>query len=82
MTSCSARCPPCVGIAPAFAQLAKDHEGSVVFIKVDVDKADDVSADCKISAMPTFLFYKNGEKVDELVGASEAQLKEKVAKNK
>ena len=34
-------------------------------IKVDVDEAADIAQDCGISAMPTFQFYKNSERVSE-----------------
>ena len=54
---------------------------SVVFIKIDVDEADELAELLGVSAMPTFKFFKNGEQVDELVGASEAKLKEMIKKN-
>ena len=53
----------------------------VVFIKIDVDEAEDVAESCGISAMPTFKFYKGGEQVDELVGASEQKLKDIIKKH-
>ena len=36
---------------------------NVVFLKVDVDEAEDVAAEYNISAMPTFVFLKDGKKV-------------------
>ena len=49
---------------------------------MDVDDADDVAAQCGIQAMPTFHFYKGGAKIDEMMGADQATLVSKVAKNK
>jgi len=74
-------CPPCVMIGPKYVALS-EVETSVTFFKVDVDAADDVAAHVGISCMPTFKFYKNGECVETLEGASEAKLKELVAKYK
>ncbi|XP_030609184.1 thioredoxin-like [Archocentrus centrarchus] len=72
-------CGPCKQIAPKYKLMAEDPANSnVIFLKVDVDEAEDVSSFCKISCMPTFQFYKNGEKVHEFSGANEATLKEKV----
>ena len=39
---------------------------NVVFLKVDVDEAEDVAQEYNISAMPTFIFLKNGQKVKDL----------------
>ncbi|KAG9463221.1 hypothetical protein GDO78_022186 [Eleutherodactylus coqui] len=49
-------------IAPFFEELSKKYP-DVVFIKVDVDDAQDVALHCDIKCMPTFHFYKNGERV-------------------
>ena len=38
----------------------------VVFLKVDVDECEDIAMENQISAMPTFLFLKNGQKVGTL----------------
>ncbi|MGH0169883.1 UNVERIFIED_CONTAM: hypothetical protein FKN15_057835 [Acipenser sinensis] len=42
--------------------LAEEHK-DVVFLKVDVDEAQDVAEMCNVSSMPTFQFFKNGQKV-------------------
>ena len=59
------RCPPCKAIAPEIEKLsAEEGNGAVVFLKVDVDKAEDAAADNGISAMPTFIFFKKESKVN------------------
>ena len=50
------------------------------FAKIDVDAVPDVAAELGIRAMPTFLLFKNGEKVDELLGANPAGLQSLVQK--
>ena len=49
-------------IAPKIEQMAGEM-ANVVFLKVDVDEAEDVAQEYNISAMPTFVFLKNGQKV-------------------
>jgi len=68
-------------IAPVFEKMASENP-DITFVKVDVDEADDVAAECGIQAMPTFQFYKDGSKVDEFRGANTAQLQALVAKHK
>ncbi|MGL4568767.1 MAG: thioredoxin family protein [Fusobacteriaceae bacterium] len=36
--------------------------------KIDVDKNSELSSDHKIKSIPTILIFKNGEKIDQLVG--------------
>ncbi|XP_014844338.1 PREDICTED: thioredoxin-like [Poecilia mexicana] len=72
-------CGPCRMIGPVFEKLAEDSANKdVIFLKVDVDEASDVSQKCGIRCMPTFQFYKNGEKVDEFTGPNEKKLTEKI----
>jgi thioredoxin 1 len=75
------RCGPCRFIGPIFEQLAKENP-EAEFVKCDVDEADDVAGACGVRAMPTFQFYRNGEKIEELMGADQNKLKELVAKHK
>jgi len=74
-------CGPCQRIGPEFVKMA-DAYPDCVFIKVDVDENEETSAACQIKCMPTFQFYKNGSKVEEMSGADPAKLKALVEKHK
>lgn len=66
-------CGPCKTIAPTIAKYSEEYT-TAKFFKVDVDEASDVAQELGIRAMPTFLFFKNGEKVGEVVGANARQI--------
>jgi len=74
-------CGPCQFIAPKFAELGEANP-DCEFVKVDVDANDETAAACGIEAMPTFQFYKGGEKIFEMSGADIEKLTEKVAELK
>ncbi|WEW60894.1 thioredoxin trx1 [Emydomyces testavorans] len=61
-------CGPCNAIAPKVTELSEKYP-DVGFYKVDVDEVSDVAQELGVRAMPTFVFFKNGEKVDEVLGA-------------
>merc|ERR1711894_56030 len=73
-------CGPCKMISPVLEEM-EAQMSNVKFLKVDVDEAEDVAVHYQISAMPTFIFIKNGQRVADLMGANADKLKELVAKN-
>lgn len=70
-------CPPCQRIAPFFEQLPAKFPRAV-FLKVDVDRCAETASAQGISAMPTFIFYKNRTRIDRLQGADPSSLENKV----
>ncbi|GAA5860534.1 hypothetical protein JCM3774_006200 [Rhodotorula dairenensis] len=66
-------CGPCHAIAPVFEKLASQYP-SATFLKVDVDKAQDVARAYRVTAMPTFAFVKHERKVHEVKGANAAAI--------
>ncbi|KAK9883962.1 hypothetical protein WA026_004899 [Henosepilachna vigintioctopunctata] len=70
-------CGPCQRIAPVFQQLSVKYVNAV-FLKIDVDKCQETAATQGVSAMPTFIFYRNRTKVDRLQGADATALENKI----
>jgi len=68
-------CGPCKMIAPKLEELAVEQSASLVVLKVDVDECQELAEEYSISSMPTFIFIKNGKKVDEFSGANLEKLK-------
>jgi len=75
-------CAPCRMIAPLVEEIANDKEGSLKVAKMDVDNNPEVAAKYGIRSIPTLLIFKNGEVVDQLVGAvPKTMLESKVDKH-
>ncbi|KAJ1921137.1 hypothetical protein IWQ60_006828 [Tieghemiomyces parasiticus] len=67
-------CGPCKTIAPIFAKLSETY-GNIKFVKVDVDDVAEVAQAYSVTAMPTFLSFKDGSVVGEpLRGANPSAL--------
>ncbi|KAK3358506.1 thioredoxin-like protein [Lasiosphaeria ovina] len=58
-------CGPCKIIAPMYAQLARQLSipSYLAFAKIDVDAVQPVAQEYGISAMPSFLFFKDSKRV-------------------
>jgi len=75
-------CGPCKAIAPIFEQLATSHSqpGRLAFAKVDVDQNSDISQQYGVTAMPTFLVFKNGTVADTIRGANPSAIRSAVSR--
>lgn len=72
-------CGPCRALAPALAGVAKNYDGRLKVVKVNIDDAQQLAAGYRIRSVPTLMFFKSGEAVDVLVGLPPASaLREKL----
>lgn len=62
-------CGPCKQMAPVIEKLAGSYKDRVKFYKVDVDANSAVAAKYNVNSIPTFIFFKNGKRVDSYTGA-------------
>lgn len=62
-------CGPCKAMAPALEQVAKEMQGKVKVVKLDVDQNPAVTGKYGIRAMPTLILFKNGQVTAQHTGA-------------
>ena len=62
-------CGPCRAVAPHFDALAAEYDGRVRFAKCDVDSNQEIAARLDVRAMPTFLAFRDGKVVAQMLGA-------------
>lgn len=63
-------CGPCKMLGPIIEEVAKGFEGKVKVVKVNIDEHSVVATKYKIMSIPTLYFFKKGEVVDQIVGAT------------
>ncbi len=61
-------CGPCRKFAPIFSDLENKYT-TVTFLKVDCDESPDLATAFGVSALPTFVFLRDGKKVGSVKGA-------------
>ena len=63
-------CGPCRQIGPALEEISVDLQGKVKIVKVNVDENPGIASTYGIRSIPTLLVFKNGERVDQKIGAA------------
>jgi len=66
-------CGPCLMVSPIYDELAKEY-GNFKFCKINVDENPATANKYNIMSIPMQMFFANGEKVDELLGAVPEQV--------
>ncbi len=74
-------CGPCQALAPILDKLATEFKGKVSIGKCDIDENPDIAGEYGVMAVPTLLFIKNGQVVDQHAGLlPESNLRQRLSK--
>ncbi len=72
-------CAPCLRVAPIVEELADEYKGRMKVAKVNVDDGQKTATDYGVMSIPTLMFFKGGQVVEQIVGAvGKAELKRKI----
>ncbi|MHB8586812.1 MAG: thioredoxin [Thermoplasmatota archaeon] len=75
-------CGPCLRIAPIVEQLSNELEPKVTFGKLNTDENLDTSRKFGVMSIPTLIIFKNGQRVDQIVGlVPKDALRERILKH-
>jgi len=75
----AAWCGPCRMISPTVEELSKEYSGKLKVLKLNTDENSEIASQYKIMGIPTIMFFKDGVKLDQIVGVvPKQQLKEKI----
>lgn len=74
-------CGPCKMLGPTVEEISKEYEGKLKVGKLNVDDNSRMASQYGIMSIPSLLFFKGGQVVDQLVGAvPKKQLTDKLDK--
>ncbi|MDX6345554.1 MAG: thioredoxin 1 [Streptomyces sp.] len=62
-------CPPCRQLAPVLAEVAREEEGRLKVVVLDVDTNPVTQSAYGVLSMPTLMVFRAGEPVKSMVGA-------------
>ena len=62
-------CGPCRMVSPIYDKLSEEYDGKFKFCKVNVDENQRTAMKYQIMSIPMQMFFADGEKVDEILGA-------------
>jgi thioredoxin 1 len=62
-------CGPCMMVSPIYDKLSEEYEGRFKFCKMNVDENQHTAVKYQIMSIPMQMFFNDGEKVDEILGA-------------
>ena len=66
-------CGPCKQLAPILDEVEKNHEGEVIFQRIDVDQNTDLAQEFRIESIPTLMFITPEGEFQMLVGLQDAE---------
>lgn len=75
-------CGPCKAIAPVYEQLSAQlsRPNKITFTKINTDEQQEIARAYNVTAMPTFMIFKNAQKTDTVQGANAQKLSAAIKK--
>lgn len=75
-------CGPCRQIAPIYEQLSEQlsRSNKITFTKINTDRQQELSQAYGVTAMPTFMIFKNARKIENIQGADARRLSAAIKK--
>jgi thioredoxin 1 len=62
-------CGPCRMVAPVVDEVAEQYDGKIKVVKLNTDENPKIASEYGIRSIPTLMLFKDGQKVDTVVGA-------------
>ena len=62
-------CGPCRAVAPVVDEIATEFNGKLKVLKINTDENPKTAQSYRISGIPSLLVFKNGQPVEQVVGA-------------
>jgi thioredoxin 1 len=62
-------CGPCRMVTPVVDDISAEYEGKVKVVKLNTDDNPNTASKYGIRSIPTLMIFKNGQKVDTVIGA-------------
>ena len=65
----AAWCGPCQMVAPVVEEIAKQYQGKLKVCKMNVDEGRNTATSYGIMSIPTLSIFKDGQVMEQIVGA-------------
>ena len=62
-------CGPCRAVAPVVDEIANEYKGKLKVLKLNTDENPKTAQSYRISGIPSLMIFKNGQPVEQVVGA-------------
>lgn len=62
-------CQPCLALMPVLAKLAEEYQGKFLLGKLNTEEEQELAAQFGIRSIPTVKLFRNGQAIDEFMGA-------------